>query len=286
MDNWFVILLRSVSLLILTFVLMRLYGKRNLAKTTPFTFVYYTVIAVIAAAISVNLIQNVALGLVGLFVWFTMPFLLEFGALKSKWFHDVIYGKETILIKQGKILEENMLKSRLTGDELLRDLRGRNVFNIADVEFAVLENDGGVNVYLKADKKPVTPSDMDLKPAPCSEPQTVILDGNVHNEGLSNLGLSRLWLNQQLDAMGISLDNVFIGQVESTGDLYVDLFDDSIEAPRANAREMVFANLEKAQADLTIYALETEDEKAKSMYQQNAERLKQVMHLLKPYLIQ
>jgi len=205
--------------------------------------------------------------------------------MKSKWFHDLIHGKETVLIKHGKIMEENLQKERLTGEELLRELRYKDAFNLADVEFAVLENTGDINVFLKSDKKPVTPHDLSIKVAPQAEPQTVILDGNILNEPLASLGLNREWLCIQLENMGVSLDNVFLGQVDSSGDLYLDLFDDAIELPQPKVKEMVYANIEKSQANLMTFALETEDKEAKAMYTKNAEKLKELMEKLEPYLL-
>ena len=148
-----------------------------------------------------------------------------------------------------------------------------------------MESTGDMNVVLKSDKKPVTAKDLGIQTSPEGAPQTVILDGNVINESLSNLGLNQGWLNTQLELLGIYLDNVFIGQVNSKGELYVDLFDDIIEVPKCNVREILYANLEKVQSDLMSFALETEDEKLKSSYEKDSVILKKVIEELKPYLL-
>lgn len=284
MQKWIQILLRSVSMFFLSLTLIRLMGKRNISRITPFRFVSYIVIAILAGLISANIITNLVYGFIALGVWALFPIALDYLSVKSKWIHDLINGKETVLIKHGKIMEESLLQARLTGEELLRELRTKNAFNLADVEFAVMEATGDINVFMKSDKKPVTAHDLGIKVAPQAEPQTIILDGNILNEPLSSLGLNREWLGIQLENMGVSLDNVFIGQVDSSGDLYLDLFDDSIELPQPKVKEMIYANLEKSQADLTSFSLETQDEDAKSMYSKNAEKLQQLMEKLKPYL--
>lgn len=260
-------------------------GKRSLSRITPFNFVTYLIIAVIVSLISVNIITNLAFGFIALGVWILFPIALDYLSLKSKWIHDWVNGKETILIKQGKIMEENLYQTRLTGEELLRNLRAKNIFNLADVEFAILEPTGDIDLLLKSDKKPITPHDIGRKVAPQSEPQTVILDGNVLYESLAALGLNQQWLKMQLETIGVSLDNVFIGQADSSGDLYLDLFDDSIQIPQPKVKEMLYANLEKSEADLMTYALETKDENAKNMYSKNADKLKQMMKKLEPYLL-
>lgn len=285
MANWIMLLIRTSVLFFSTLILLRILGKDSPLRMTPFRFVNYMVIAVIIALISTNIITNTVLGFVALGAWIIYTIALDYLGVKSKWIHDLINGRETILIKDGKVMEENLIQVRLTGDELLRELRSKNVFKLADVEFAVMESTGEVNVLLKSDKKPVTPHDLEIKVAPASEPQTIILDGNVLDESLSNRGLNRNWLNTELQKTGVSIDNVFIGQVDSSGDLYLDLFDDSLQLPEPKVKELLYANLKKTQADLLKFALETQDENTKSMYSKNANRIKGVMDKLKPYLL-
>lgn len=182
-------------------------------------------------------------------------------------------------------MEDNLAKERMTGQEFLQELRCQKTFNLADVEFAVMETTGDINVSLKADKKPITSHDLGNKVAPKTDPQTVILDGNILNEGLTNSGLNQSWLKTELDNKGVALENVFIGQVDSSGDLYVDIFDDMIQVPKSQIKEMLYANIEKSQADLMSFALETENEVAKSMYSYNSEKLKIVLEKLEPYLL-
>lgn len=284
MQAWLQIVLSSTLLFFLLLLLTRVMGKRNLARITPFRFVCYVVAAVIAAAISLQLTKP-AVGLVALGVWVLLPIALDYLSLKSKWIHDMVNGKETVLINHGKIMEENLLQTRLTGEELLRELRSKNAFNLADVEFAVMEDTGDISVFMKSDKKPVTAHDLGIKTAPLAEPQTVILDGNILPQPLASLGFNTEWLGIQLETIGVSLDNIFVGQVDSSGDLYLDLFDDSVQLPQPKVKEMLYANFEKVQADLTTFSLETQNEAAKQMYAMHAKQLSRLMAKLKPYLL-
>ena len=285
MDTWLQVLIRSVLIFALLLAAVRLMGKRSIVRITPFHMVSYIVIAVLTAFVSANVITNPTLGLIPLGVWIIGTIALEYLALKSKLVHDLIYGKEAILIKHGKIMEQSLLKARLTGDELLRALREKNAFSLADVEFAVLETTGDISVFMKSDKRPVSAHDMEIKIAPLTEPQTVILDGNIVNEPLASLGLNHEWLRLQLEKLGVSLDNVFVAQVDSSGELYVDLFDDSIQKQQPKVKEMLYANLEKSQADLAAFALQTQDEHSKVMYNNNSRKLEDLLKMLKPYLL-
>ena len=210
MPFWMQVLIRSISLFILVIFLARILGKRNIARMPPYRFIIYHVLAIIVALISLNVIPNFVSGLIAIGAWVLLSIAVDYLSMKSKLFHDLIHGKEMVLIKHGKIMEENLQKERLTGEELLRELRYKDAFHLADVEFAVLESTGDINVFLKSDKKPVTARDLSIKVAPQAEPQTVILDGNILNEPLASLGLNREWLDTQLENMGVSLDNVFL----------------------------------------------------------------------------
>jgi uncharacterized membrane protein YcaP (DUF421 family) len=285
MPVWLLILTRSIAMFFVALIAVRIMGKRQPARFNSFSFVNYIAIAVIAALTAVNIIANLAFALIALGVWVLFPVALDFLALKSKWIHDLLNGKEAILIKQGKIMEENLFRLRLTGEELLRELRSKNAFNLCDVEFAVMETTGDINVLLKSDRKPLTPHDLGQKVAPQTEPQTVILDGNILDEPLASMGLNREWLRLQLEKTGVSLTNVFLGQVDSYGELYLDLFDDAIVLPQPKVKELLYANLLKCQADLVAFALETRNPEAKTMYGQNAEKLKGLLERLKPYLL-
>lgn len=285
MQNWIMVLLRTVILFFLTLGIMRIIGRGNISKVTPFKFVSYIVIGIMVSLISLGLITNMAFAFIALGVWVLFSLVLDYLSVKSKWVHDFVNGRETVLIKDGKVMEENLMEARYTGEELLRELRAKNAFNLADVEFAVMETTGDINVLLKSDKKPITPKDLGKQVAPCSQPETVILDGNILDESLLNRGLSREWLKAELSNAGVSLDNVFIAQVDSSGDLFIDIFDDAIQVTQPKVKEMLYANISKAQADILSFSLETDDLETRKMYLNNANKLKRVMDKLEPYLL-
>lgn len=285
MNSWLIILFNSIVLFFLSLVITKYMKRKTLARATPFDFISYAVIAIIIVLMSLNIIDNIYFGLTTLAVWALMPIILDYASMKSKWVYNLIHGKERVLVKNGKVMEDNLSKERITGQEFLQEMRSKKAFNLADVEFAVMESTGDINVSLKADKEPVTPYDLGKQVAPKSEPQPVILDGNILDEGLTNAGLNRGWLTTQLEIKGVSLENVFLGQVDSSGDLYVDLFDDMIQVPKTQVKEMLYASIQKSQADLVSFSLDCDNEDSKNMYSQSAEKLEKVMKKLEPYLL-
>lgn len=285
MPEWLNILIRSAGLFLLTLLLVRLIGKRRTSRLTFFDLVTAIVIGTITAAISLNLVKNLSGGLIALAVWTLFPALIYLLSLKYKAVRDIVQGKETVLINHGKVLEDKLLEARLTPEDLLGQLRSKNVFSFADVEFAVLEPTGDVSVLLKKDKQPLTAKTLALNTAHESVPQTVMLDGIIMDEPLTALGLNRQWLHTELEKVGVAPENVFIAQVDSTGQLYLDLFDDSIQVPKPKAKELAYATLKKCQAECELYALSTKNQGAKKMYAESSRVLSEVIEELEPLLI-
>lgn len=284
MPEWLVFLLRSAGLLLITLFLVRLIGKRQTARLTFFDLVTGVTIAVIAAAISINLVANPVNGLIALAVWTIFPALIYVLSMKYKAVRDIVQGKETILINHGKVLEDKLLEARFTPEDLLSQLRKKNAFHVADVEFAVMEPTGEVSVLLKKDKQPATPKSLGMEVGRESVPQTVILDGVVMDEPLAAMGLNRGWLHTELEKAGVAPENVFIAQVDSVGQLYLDLFDDTLQVPKPKTKELVHTTLKKCQADCELFALAAKNHKAKEMYESSSRLLAEAVRDLEPLL--
>jgi len=284
MAEGLVVLLRSVGLFVVTLFLVRLIGKRQTSQLTLFDLVTAIVVGVIAAAVSLKLVPNLVHGLLALLVWTGLPALIYLLAIKSKTVRDIVQGKEKVLINQGKVLEDKLMEARFTTEDLLSQLRKKNAFKVADVEFAVLEPTGEVSVLLKKDQQPVTPQTANLSVGMESVPQTVIMDGTIMDEPLTAMGLNRNWLHTELEKAGVTLENVFIGQVDSVGQLYLDLFDDLIQVPKPKTKELAWATIKKCQADCELYALGTKQPEAKSMYSKSAKVLAEAVKELEPVL--
>ncbi len=284
MVEWLEVSLRSIGLFVITMLLVRIIGKRQTSRLTFFDLVTVIVIGVITAVISLNLVANLVHGLIALLVWTVLPALIYLLGIKYKAVRDIVQGKETVLINHGKVLEDKLMEARYTPEDLLSQLRKKNAFKVADVEFAVLEPTGEVSVLLKKDQQPVTPKTVGLNVGLESVPQTVIMDGNIMDEPLTAIGLNRNWLHTELEKAGVAPENVFIGQVDSAGQLYLDLFDDAIQVPKPKTKELAWATLKKCQADCELYALGTKHPEAKKMYGKSAAVLADAIDELEPLL--
>lgn len=284
LPSWLNIIFRSFVMLVSLFLLTKLMGKKQISQLSFFEYIAGITIGSIAAEISTGLDRNFLHGLYSLLIWTAVPFVIDLLSLKSKKVRDFFEGKATVFIKEGKIYEENLKKERYTTDELLELLRKKDVFNVADVEFAILESDGNLNVLLKKEKQPLTAQDIQLTVAPEKQPETVIMDGNILDEPLSTSGYNRRWLQAQLEKLDVTTDNVFLGQIDSYGQLTVDLYDDKIQVPQPQEKPLLLATLKKCQADLELFSLATESKNAKKMYRENAKRLEELVNKTTPFL--
>lgn len=284
MVNSIEIILRTLGMLILLFFAAKLSGKKQVAQLSYFDYVSRITLGGIAAVMILDLGINYFYGVLAIVVWVGVTFVLDLIALKSKVVRDFIDGKGTVLIKDGKVMEDNLKKEQFSTDMLLKQLRTKNAFKFADVEFAVLEPTGELNVLLKRDRQPLTLKDLNVKIPDEKEPQTVIMDGKILNEPLATMGLNPGWLKTELAKQGVAIENVFLGQVDSFGQLTVDLFDDKIQVPKPTEMPLLLSSIKKCQADLELFALSTENEEAKQMYSNNVKKVEEVIFKLQPML--
>ena len=284
MPSWIDIIIRSFVFLTLLFFMTKILGKKQISELSFFEYVSGITIGSIAGEAITGLEKNMFQGMAAIIIFSLATLLVDILALKSKSFRDFIDGRGTVFIKDGKVLEENLKKEKYTIDELSALLRQKDIYRVADVEFAVLEPRGTISALLKKENRPLTPKDLQMKVPAEKEPQTVIMDGSILDEALRSAGKSKGWLETELEKLELTLDNVFIGQVDSYGELTVDIYDDKLQVPQPTQRPLLLATLKKTQADLEIFSLETQNEKAKAMYEKNAKLVQETIDKLTPYL--
>lgn len=284
MPGWIHIIIRSVIFLLILLITTKMLGKKQISELSFFEYVSGITIGSIAGEVITGLESNPYHGALAIIMFGLVTLLVDFLSLKSKTFRDVVEGRGTVIIKDGKILEENVKKEKYTLDEISALLRQKDIFRVADVEFAVLEPRGNLSALLKKENRPLTPKDLQIKTANEKEPQTVIMDGSILDEALRASGKNRGWLQLELEKLGVTLENVFLAQIDSYGELTLDIYDDNLKIPTSQQRPLLMATLKKTQADLEIFSLQTDCEKSKAMFKKNAALLENVIKKLKPYL--
>lgn len=208
----------------------RILGKQQIGQLTVFEYLNGITFGSIAAVLATDIgPRKTAYHMLGL----TLFTVLTFGAgvlvMKSRPLRNVISGEPTVVIHNGKILEENMKKMQYNMDELLVQLREKDVFNLGLVEFAILEPTGALSVQLKSQERPVTRRDLGLPSDYEGVSVEMVMDGEVIHQNLRQLGLDENWLLDQLKQRGVtSLEEVPLAVLASDGSLYVDLKKDEL----------------------------------------------------------
>lgn len=279
------IILRTLASVVTLFLLTKLIGKRQVSELSVFEYITGITLGSIAAYISMDLQSSWTYGVLSLCVWVAISIAIEYIQLKSRRARRWLDGSPTVLIKDGKIMEENLKKERLTLDELLQQLRMKDVFQVSSVQYAIMEANGSINVLLTRENQPLTARHLGITVANEQEPVTVIMDGHVLSEPLATRGLSLGWLQETIEKQGVSLDNIVLAQVDGLGQLTIDTFDDQLTIAKPQEHIRTFVQIKKSIADLENFALATKQPQAKALYTTACTQLKTVAQRLKPLLL-
>jgi uncharacterized membrane protein YcaP (DUF421 family) len=190
---------------------------------TFFDYIAGIAMGTLAASLAMEFTNSAGPYFLALTLWALYALSLGIISLKSRKARSIIEGEPTILIHNGHVMEENMKQIRFNIDDLIMGLRQKNIYNISDVEFALLETDGEVSVLPKSQKRPVTPDDLHLKTNYEGLNTEMIVDGKVVEQNLQQVGLDLQWLKDQLNAQNVhSVSDVVYAELSSDGTLYID----------------------------------------------------------------
>ena len=211
---------RAIVLYIIVLIVMRLMGKREIGQMQPFELAISIMIADLAATPMAETgipITNGIMPILGLLV---MHLVISMINLKSTKARKIICGKPSILIFRGKVDEKVLKRERFTINELEERLRDNNIFNIGDVEYAVLETSGQVTVIPKPNKRPITPEDFNIEPKYEGIPYDLVVDGKVMYKNLEKLGKNYVWLKKQTEKFGIKPEDALIVTVDGDNQFF------------------------------------------------------------------
>ncbi|NLK68827.1 MAG: DUF421 domain-containing protein [Clostridiaceae bacterium] len=221
-----VVIIRSIISFFFLLLLVKLIGKQQVSQLTYFDYVVGITIGSIASTLSVQVNENTWATITGMIVWALLAIILAFIGLKSTLFRKVVEGVPEIIIQNGKIDNNILSRNQLSIEDLMSMLRTKDVFNINDVEFAVLEQNGKLSVLLKSQKQPLTPQDMNIPTQYVGLPTNLIMDGCVNMEALRSVNLSKACLEHHLKKEKImNVEDIFLAQLDTQGNLFIDMKD-------------------------------------------------------------
>ncbi len=177
---------------------MRLMGKRQIGQLQTSELVVALIIADLAAIPMANIGIPLFSGIVPILTLFIGEAMLSFISLKSQYARRIFSGKPSIVVAKSELIEKELNKQRFSIDDLMEQLRIKNVANIEDVEYAILETGGSLSVILKTNKAPVIREDLNIAAQYKGLPTTLISDGTMVKKNLSIAGINENWLQNEL----------------------------------------------------------------------------------------
>lgn len=235
LDEGLVVVARSIigffSLLIFTKIL----GKQQISQLTFFDYTLGITIGSIAATLTTDLSSRAWPHWVGLIAWAALSYLMEVVTVKWIKVAEYVDGKPTVVIKKGKIMEDSLKKMKFRVSDLLSLLRNKNVFDLSEIEYAILEPNGQVSIMLKSENQPLTPKDMNIVTKPLILGTELIYDGVILDENLRSINKGREWLMNELKSYNVKdVSEVLLARVSPKGSLYVDKYNDFINRRNKN----------------------------------------------------
>ena len=212
--------IRTILLYILVLVVMRLMGKREIGQLQPFELAISIMIADLASIPMTDVGIPITNGIIPILGLLLMHLLISVLNLKSVKGREILFGRPTILIYRGRIDEKALKKERFTINELEERLRGNNVVNLGDVEYAILETSGQITVIQKPNKRATIPEDFNIEPEYEGLPYDLIIDGKIMYENLQKIGKNENWLKNEVKKFNIKPHEALIVTFDGKGQIF------------------------------------------------------------------
>jgi uncharacterized membrane protein YcaP (DUF421 family) len=212
-----IILARSLILYIVVIFSVRLMGKRQLGELQPSELVITILISNIATLPLEDTDVPLIIGILPILALSCYEVVMSWLTLKSFRIRRIVSGRPKILIRDGKLEQATLRDLRLSVDDLMMSLRNNQIFDVSQVQYAIMETTGSVSVYLKPSYQPLTQMDMAIKNPAQNPPIAVIQDGCIMNKALAMIGYNTTWLQQKLAEHRLTAEQVLLMLGDETG---------------------------------------------------------------------
>lgn len=213
MEFVYVIVLSLGSILVL-FVLTKIMGYRQISEMSFFDYIVGISIGSIAAEMATNVDLEWWKGVLAMTIYGGAGFLLSLVTQKSIRARKFISGQPIVLMENGKIIKKNLNKARLEINDLLTSARGNGYFNLADIDFAIMETTGKISFAPVSGKRQLNPQDFNFTPQKEGLYINVIVDGKIMEEDLKKSGMTLNELKRQLKSQGKKLQDIILATVD------------------------------------------------------------------------
>lgn len=216
-----IIIIRSLILYILVVFSVRLMGKRQLGELQPSELVITILVSNIATLPLEDTDIPVIVGVTPILSLVCFEVIVSWLILRMPKLRKVISGSPKIIISNGKINRNVMRELRLSVDDLMTALRGRDIFDISEVQFAIVETTGSISVMKKPENDVPTRKDLNITAENTDPPQVIVSDGKVMQIALKSLGFNEQFVKNISKKSGIAVDDIFIMTADGTANCFI-----------------------------------------------------------------
>ena len=188
---------RTLFFYLLVVVSYKIMGKREVGELSVFDFIVSMLVSQLIAVSIENYKESIWFVIIPLITLVLLQVIIAKISLNNNKFRDIIDGKQSVIIANGKLNFSEMIKQKYNLDDLLLQLREKQIRSIEEVDYAILENNGKLSVFIKQDK------DKNVFPLP------IILDGIIQEDNLYFINKNKKWVLNVLDKKKIKLNNIF-----------------------------------------------------------------------------
>lgn len=214
------VLLKTLIIYAYLLLIMRLMGKREVGQLQTFELVVSMIIADVAAVPIYDEKASLLNVIISVGTLFLLHVIIAIINLKSVKGREILCGRPRILIEKGKIDEEALKKEFLTINELQERLREKDVFNLGEVEYVILETSGQISIVLKPDKRNIKMEDLNIKSEYEGVAFDLVIDGKVMHENLKKIGKDYKWLVNQTKEFGIRPEDALVVTINGDNSFY------------------------------------------------------------------
>lgn len=205
-----VVFIRAVILYVLLIFTVRLMGKRQIGELQPSELAITILISNIATLPVEDTGLPLLTGIIPIVTLAGLDVIMSWLGIKSRTVRRFTCGKPVIIISGGKLDQKKMQSIRFTVDDLAASLRSQGIFDISEVQLAVVETTGTLSVYQKYSARNVTNGDMELKGKSENPPEVVVADGELVPEAMGRLGVTPKWIEAALKKENAAIKDVFL----------------------------------------------------------------------------
>ncbi len=205
---------RGVFLYLILIAGIRLLGKRQLGQLEPSEVAVTMLLADLASIPMEDESIPIYSGLIPIAAVLVMEMMLSFLSMRSIKVRKFLCGKPVILMENGKFLQDNMRKNRVTLDELISQLREKEVLDPSTVQYAILETGGNLSVFPYPQERPATAKEANISAERQDLPITVISDGRLLENNLKKAGKDKKWLQKVLSQNKATQKETFLLTVD------------------------------------------------------------------------